>query len=300
MNYRKIDKYIEIEIDEKFNNKTIEEVFNVYRLSKKHLHELRMSKDVFINELPIYQNFKQILKMNDQFKFPIFIEEEIDFNAQNIKIDIVYEDDFILVINKQPNIDVHPAEKNGLDTLVNGVAYYYQQTHQKCRVRYIHRLDHDTTGAIIFVKNYFVHNLYDYMLSNKEIKRLYIALVKNKPINKTGLIDKPIGRDRHHNQKRIISKTGDDALTKYTVLKNYDDYNMIELELFTGRTHQIRVHMASINCPLLGDELYGERSNLISRQALHAYKVVLIHPITLIPFIIDVPLPNDIKSLLNN
>lgn len=300
MNYQRINQYLVITINQQFQNKTIEEFLNHYHLSKKMIHSLRMSHDIFLNDELVAQNFTWRLKQNDQLKIPIFIDEEIDFIPQPIPIDIVYEDDFLLVVNKTANIEVHPSKKNGLNTLVNAVAFHYQQTNQKHRVRYIHRLDKDTTGAIIFVKNYFTHNLYDYLLTNKIIKRYYIALIENIPPKNQAIINQKIGKDRHHNQKRIVSKTGMIAKTHYQVITKYNHYTLVKLELFTGRTHQIRVHMASINCPLLGDTLYGKKSPLINRQALHAYQVLLLHPLPLSPFILEVPIPDDIKKLTSS
>ncbi len=298
MNYKREKEYLVLLIDETFDNKTIEEIFQFYHISKKEIHRLRMSRNVWVNQEEINQDFNYHLKTNDHLKFPVFFDEEIDFIAQNIPIDKMYEDDFILIINKPPFIEVHPDNKKGLNTLVNAVANYYQQTNQHHRIRYIHRLDRDTSGAIIFVKNYFVHNLYDFLLSKKEIKRHYLALTVQTPHPEKGYITKAIGSDRHHNQRRIISKTGLLAKTYYEVIEKYPKYTFIRLELFTGRTHQIRVHLASINCPILGDTLYGEESPLINRQALHAYEVWILHPVTLFPFKIEIPLPKDMKKLL--
>lgn len=300
MDYKKIEKNIEILIDEKFENLSIQHFFENYHLSKKHIHELRMSKAVFLNNEPIFQNFHTLLKDNDKLSFPFFIDEEIDFIAQDIPLDIVYEDDFILVINKQANIEVHPDSKVGLNTVVNAVSYYYQQTKQNHRIRYIHRLDKDTTGIIVFVKQYFVHNLYDYLLSQKLIKRYYKAICENNPKKQTGIILAPIAKDRHHSLKRIVSKTGSFAKTKYRVLQTIDNQSFLDIEIFTGRTHQIRVHLASINCPIVGDPLYGIVSEKINRQALHAYKIKLIHPITLEPFTLNIPLPKDMVLLLES
>lgn len=297
MNYKRIDNYLEIEINK---DVSIIDIFKKYRLSKKNIHNLRMSKNVYVNNKAINQNLNTLLKSGDKLKLPIFTPMEIDFISQDIPIDIVYEDDFILVINKSANIEVHPDNKKGINTLVNGVANYYKKTNQKCLVRYIHRLDKDTTGGIIFTKNYFVQNLLDDMLANKEIKRLYLALVINKPNKKSGNINTFISRDRHHNQRRIVSKTGQLAKTYYNTLKIDKNYSLVELELFSGRTHQIRVHMKHINCPLLGDKLYGEASNLINRQALHAFKIKMVHPITFEPLVIEIPLPDDFKKLIKS
>ncbi len=298
MEYKIKRPYLELIIDHSFTDRTIEDLLLHYKSAKKLIHQMRMSHDVYLNDKGVEQNFNIRLKLNDKLRLPVFIDEEPDFLPENLPLDILYEDDFLLIVNKESNIEVHPDNKDGLHTLANAVSFYYQKTNQLHRIRYIHRLDKDTSGAIVFVKNYFTHNLYDYLLMNKEIKRYYMALVTGKLTDKVGIINKKIGRDRHHNQRRIISKTGDEAKTAYKLIKQYNDYALVELELFTGRTHQIRVHMASINCPLLGDELYGEKSTLINRQALHAHRIELIHPVTLKRFTVNAPIPDDMKKLL--
>lgn len=298
MKYQRIGHYLVLNIDDKFHNKSIIELLHYYKQSKKSIHQLRMSLDVYLNNLNIKQNFEKILTKGDMLKLPIFTSEEIDFTSQDIPLEIIYEDDFMLIINKQANIEVHPDTKTGINTLVNGVSHYYKETKQNSRVRYINRLDRDTTGIIIFVKNYFVHTLYDYLIRNNKIKRYYLALVSNKLPQNQGVIEKKIGKNRHSNQKMIVSKTGVYAKTAYKIIKQYRNYSLIELELYTGRTHQIRVHMNAINCPILGDKLYGNLSPLIDRQALHAYKVVIPHPITLEPLTFIAEVPNDMKKLI--
>ncbi len=298
MEYKKAGHYAEITLDEEHAHVSLIDFLGYFYLSKKNIHKLRMSHDVYINDKNIKQNFKIVLQPNDKIKLPLFIDEAIDFIPQTIPLNIIYEDDFSLVINKQKEIEIHPENKTGLNTLVNGVAHYYKQTKQNHRIRYIHRLDRDTTGIIVFAKNYFIHNIYDFLLTEKKIKRYYLALTTGNFPQEKGYIDKKIGRDRHNRKKYLISKTGLIAKTFYKVIKHYPDYTLVELELFTGRTHQIRVHLNSLGCPILGDNLYGNSSPLINRQALHAYKIELIHPFTLKPFTITAKPPNDFEKLL--
>ena len=298
MKYKKNGEFIELIIDDKYVDKTILEFFQEYYQSKKLIHQLRMNQQIDLNQQSIKQNFHTILKTGDCLKFPFFLEEPIDFIPEDIPLEIVYEDDLILIINKPPHLEVHPSDKEGVGTLVNAVAFYYQQTKQNRRIRYIHRLDRDTTGLILFVKNYFLHSYYDALLKDRLIKRFYIAIVSSQPRKKQGIINLPIGRDRHHNQRQVVSKSGQTAITHYRVLKTFSDYSLIECQLQTGRTHQIRVHMKAINCPIIGDTLYHEPSPLIKRQALHAYKITFPHAFTkeLVTFEIDPP--NDMKTLL--
>lgn len=298
MKYWKESHYLVLTISKDFHNFTILELLKHYHSSKKLIHHLRMSKDVFLNGKNIKQDFSIKLSENDELKLPIFIDEDVDFLPDDKPIDIAYEDDFILVVNKPPQLEVHPDSKNRLGTLVNRVSYYYQITNQNHRVRYIHRLDRDTTGLIVFVKNYFTHNLYDVLLEQKIIKRCYLAFVHGHLKQKSGIINKKIGRHRHLSDRMVIANSGQEAITKYQVKREHKDYSLVELELETGRTHQIRIHLASLNHPILGDDLYGGKSPLITRQALHAYKLQLIHPVTMEPFEVKIPLPPDMENLL--
>jgi len=298
MDYRKEAHYLVLTIPQDFHNQTILDLLKYYHCSKKLIHQLRMSKDVYLNGINVKQDFSVSLQEHDELKLPIFTDEDIDFLPEDKPIDIAYEDDFILVVNKPPQLEIHPDTKMGLGTLVNRVSNYYQKTNKKHRIRYIHRLDRDTTGLIVFVKNYFTHNLYNVLLEHKIIKRYYLALIHGHLPEKKGIIDKKIGRHRHLPDRMVISKTGQEAITKYQVLNEYKDYSLVELELETGRTHQIRVHLSSLNHPILGDTLYGGSSPLIARQALHAYKLGLLHPVTMEPFVIECSLPLDMAKLL--
>ena len=190
---------------------------------------------------------------------------------------------------------VHPDQKDGKGTLANGVAYYYERRGMKNRVRYIHRLDTETSGGIIFAKTYLAHSLLDYWLSEKKIRRWYVALVSGTLKTKKGKIDAPIGRDRHHGARRRVSSTGDRALTYYQLKRQYQGYALVELELKTGRTHQIRVHMSHLGHPLLGDVLYGGAKDKMKRLALHSARIEMLHPITREPLMLHIPIPNDMK-----
>ena len=245
-------------------------------------------------------NFNEQLQVGDQLSIPVFEAEEIDFHPQKMKLDIVYEDDHLLIINKPAGLMVHPDQKNGRDTLVNGVAHYYQEKGISHRVRYIHRLDTDTSGGIIFAKHYLAHSLMDYWLSEKKIRRWYLALVMGRLKTKKGKIDAPIGKDRHHSARRRVAKNGDQAITFYQLKKQFKNYALVELELKTGRTHQIRVHMSHLGHPLLGDVLYGGVAKVgpLKRQALHSSRIEMTHPITKELLEITVPLPTDMQKLI--
>ena len=298
MNFQINENYLTITINNKFSGKTVNEFFIAYHISAKNIRMLSSNNVVFVNSECIQGNFNYILKMGDMLKFPLSIEKTVDFIPQYIPLKIIYEDDFILAIDKQKNIIIHPEQKTGLNTLVNGIAYHYTKNQNNSTIRYIHRLDKDTTGIIIFVKNYFVHNLYDYLFRENAVPRYYLAVVVGNPKKDKGVISASIGRDRHNSKRYRVSPTGKKAVTKYKVLRRYADYSLLELELITGRTHQIRVHLQALGHPVLGDALYNRQSSYIDRPALHAKKITLPHPISLRPFSLTAPLPDDIKKLL--
>ena len=293
------DDLLIFEIDNKMAGLTQREFLQTFYLSKKKIHELYMEKAILINGEIKSQSYQ--LEKGDAFSIPVFKNEPIDFIPQKMKLDIIYEDDHLLILNKPTGIQVHPDKKDGVGTLVNGVAHYYKEKGLQQRVRYIHRLDIETTGGIIFAKHYLAHSLLDYWLSEKKIKRWYLALASGTIKNKKGKIEAAIGKDRHHAAKRRVAKNGDYALTFYQVKKQYPTYALVELQLQTGRTHQIRVHMAYIGHPLLGDALYGnpKRTQGLKRQALHSSRIEMLHPITREPLLLEIPLPQDILNYIN-
>lgn len=285
-------------IEKKQANQTVREFLQQYHLSRKKIHELYMDKSVKLNEE--VANFNDVLQIGDQLAIPVFKEESIDFKPQKMKLDIVYEDDHLLIINKPAGLMVHPDQKDGMNTLVNAVAYYYQENQIHHRIRYIHRLDTDTSGGMIFAKHYLAHSLMDYWLSEKKIKRWYLALVSGRLQSKKGKINAPIGKDRHHGARRRVAKNGDGAVTLYQLKQQFKNYALVELELKTGRTHQIRVHMSYLGHPLLGDVLYGGPAKFgpLKRQALHSSRIEMKHPITQEPLKFEISLPSDMKKLI--
>ena len=273
---------------------TLKEYLESFHLGKPKIHELFSSKMIYLNDVLGKPN--DIVKENDVVL--IDFKEEIDFLPDANKLDILYEDDYILAVNKPCHILVHPDDKSKRDTLCNIVAYYYKNKGWSYQVRYAHRLDMDTTGVILFAKDSLTLAKLDQMISTHELKRTYLCLAKGKFKNKKDTIQAPIGEDRHHQQRKRISKTGKSAITHYEVLKEYKDFSLVEVVLETGRTHQIRVHLASIGHPLLGDELYGNFDHKASRVMLHSYKASFIHPVTYKRMEIVKDIPYDMKKLL--
>lgn len=212
---------------------------------------------------------------------------------------VLYEDDYVLVMHKPAGMNVHPSEASDPTiTLAHVVADHYQQTDQKCAVRHVHRLDEDTTGPVLYAKNEFALSKLDEQMRSKTIDRKYIAIVQDKVSDTLTVIDQPIGKDRHHKQRRRVSPTGQEAITHIEKLYSSTRASLVRLTLETGRTHQIRVHMSDAGHTLIGDVLYGG-SQEFYRQALHGEQLTFEHPFTEEIMTVHDPLPEDMIELLD-
>ena len=229
----------------------------------------------------------------------LFPRESRDYPSDWMELNILYEDEFTLVVNKPAGIEVHPSEKGQRKTLAHAVAAYYEMTGQDLRIRHVHRIDKDTTGPVLYAKNEFAQYQYDKGMREKTIGRVYVALAEGGVEGNKGRIDKPIGQDRPHSTRRRVSETGDPAVTHYEVVERFADHTLVRLHLETGRTHQIRVHLSSINHPLAGDGLYGGKRGIISRQALHGERLIWRHPWTGEKQQVTAPLPDDFREALD-
>ncbi len=276
---------------------SIEDFFHAFHLSKKTIHLFKQNKEYHVNNR--YVSPSTILIKGDQLTVKAFQQDDGMYPPTYGNLDIIYEDDFLLIVNKPPFIQVFPDHQTKIDSLSNLVSGYYQQQGYHIPVRFIHRLDYETSGLIIFCKCSFIQALLDYRLAHKEIKRDYLAIVLGHiPDHYYHRINKPIGRDRHHSQKMIVSASGKPACTYYQCITSHQDYSLIHCTLESGRKHQIRVHMAAIGHPLLGDKLYGKASPYINRQALHAHQLQLNHPITNEKMTLVCHPPLDMKQLM--
>jgi 23S rRNA pseudouridine1911/1915/1917 synthase len=270
-----------LEFSSNWNGHTIEFLLkDVWQAPKKLIHQLRMDKGIKVNGQEV--NWTTPLLPNDRVQIWLYKPEPFGAKPTYSELDILFEDDHLLIINKRAGVDVHPTTPEQTDTLANAVAFHLQCEGIFTKVRHIHRLDRDTTGAILFAKHALAAATMDRMLAQRQIKRTYVALVHGIIHKKVGTIDAPIGRDRHHPTRRRVSKTGERAVTHYRVLQVFPQkqLSLVQLTLDTGRTHQIRVHMSYIGHPLVGDVLYGGSDHFSSRQALHAAKIEFLHPIT--------------------
>lgn len=227
-------------------------------------------------------------------------EEKSEFEAENIPLDIAFEDDDLLIINKQPYIVVHPTKGHPTGTLTNAIMYHMHETEQAFKIRFMNRLDRDTSGLVAIAKNPHCQSSFMKQGQAGLIEKHYIAIVRGIMESDNGTIDLPLGRPYDDSVKRSVMEDGAPSITHYKVLERFQSgFTMLELQLETGRTHQIRVHLSHIGYPIVSDHLYGiEEHDLIGRQALHAKKLSMIHPVTGNRLSLDTELPEDIKQLL--
>ena len=228
-------------------------------------------------------------------------EERSNFEPQPIPLYPVFEDDDLMVINKQPGLIVHPTKGHPTGTVANALMHYMEQTGRHFKIRFVNRLDMDTSGLLVIAKNQNCQNDYTLQMKKNLVEKRYIAIVKGLVEAEEGTIDLPIGRPDPDNVRRGVMDGGSPSVTHYKVLQRFtkQPYSLVELLLETGRTHQIRVHMSHIGHPVLGDWLYGgENVNLIERQALHAARLSFTHPITGEKMMLEAPLPDDMKKAI--
>ena len=283
------------------NNKTIKQI-----LKERLFISDRLLTFLKKNSLILYNNDK-ITNLNILARLNSTVTVDLNFEEDNnnivpIKMDlkIIYEDEALLIIDKPAGIPVHPSILHYTNSLSNGVKYYFDSINLKKKIRPVNRLDRNTSGIVIFAKNQYIQESLIHQMQTKEFKKTYLAVVEGHLKKLNGTIDAPITRKENSIIERCVAENGEKSITHYKVLKqNFEkNYDIVECLLETGRTHQIRVHLSYIGHPLIGDTLYGNNSKYISRQALHAYKVEFIHPITnkLTQFTSD--LPKDFVSFI--
>ena len=224
-------------------------------------------------------------------------DETSGFEPQDIPLDIVYEDDDLMIINKQPGLIVHPTKGHPSGTVANALMHYMEQAGNPFKIRFVNRLDMDTSGLLIVAKNSYCQNDFTKQMRENTIEKRYIAIVKGLIDSDEGTVELPIGRPDPDNVRRGVMEGGAPSVTHYKVIDRYREHTMVELLLETGRTHQIRVHMSHIGHPVLGDWLYdGTNTPFIDRQALHAAYLTFTHPMTKERCTFSAPLPEDINK----
>ena len=279
------------------NYKNINQILKQeFKLSARLMHKVIINKLVLLNNKQI--DTRSSINIGDNVKIDLNYEEEND-NIVPVKmnLDILYEDDCLLIINKPAGIAVHPSILHFEDSLSNGIRFYFDSIGLKKKIRPVNRLDLDTSGIIVFAKNEYVQECLIRQMNNNIFKKEYIAIVTGHLKEKSGVINLPIARKENSIIERCISEKGQNAITKYEVIKELDSMSVVKCFLETGRTHQIRVHFMAIGHPLIGDSLYGSKSSLIDRQALHCYSISFVHPITKEVLNITCNLPKDMENI---
>ena len=280
----------------KYSN--IKEVLKAeFSMSDRLLLRLKKSDKIYLNGNVTSVN--HTVSENDLIECYLdYDEDSSNIIPTKMPINIIYEDEALLILNKPAGIPVHPSMDHYTDSLSNGIAFYFSKIGLKKKIRPVNRIDKDTSGIVIFAKNEYIQECLIKQMKSKQFVKKYIAVVNGNLDNSVGTISAPIARKEGSIIERCVNESGNIAITHYKVLKRTANYDIVECILETGRTHQIRVHFAHIGHSLLGDTLYGTPSDLIKRQALHSYEVDFIHPITKqnVKYIADIS--EDLKNLL--
>jgi len=284
--------------------------------SRSRLQRLIEDADALVNERPVKSSHR--VRENDEIEVELTELAAAKFEAENIPLDIVFEDEHLAVINKPARMVVHPGAGVQSGTLANAIAFHFNFEHsadgdpsKELRVGIVHRLDKDTSGLIVVAKNDEVHEVLSDQFREREVYKSYVALVHGSPRENSGKVDAPIGRNKHNRLRMKIANYGRNALSLWKVRQRFEKFTLLDVEIKTGRTHQIRVHLASLNHPVVGDEIYNEgRDNTVAdtntrnainsmdRFFLHAEKLSFKHPKTneLMEFVH--PLPEELVKFL--
>lgn len=289
-------------ITESDQNHTILQFLKKHLYTEKAIIALKKTPEgILLNGSWAYVNQK--ISSGDILVVKIIEEQTSEHIVpQKLDLDIVYEDEDILIVNKPANMPIHPSQNHYTDTLANGIAYYFAQQNKPFIFRCVNRLDRDTTGLTILCKHQLANGILSNMVSKRQIHRTYLAICQDDgSLPECGTIHAPIARKEGSTIERIVNfETGEYAVTHFTRLSHDPQkaISLIKLKLETGRTHQIRVHMKYIGHPLIGDDLYQSDCSLIQRQALHSFSLRFTHPITLQEMYFEQPLPLDMQTLL--
>ena len=275
---------------------------NFNELSRTMIKKLIESNNILVNDKSEKVSYK--VQANDNISIDIPEAKETKLKAQEIPLDIIYEDSDIIVVNKPKGMVFHPANGNPDGTLVNAILSICKNSLSgiggELRPGIVHRLDKDTSGLIIVAKNDKAHINMSEQIKERNVKKTYIALVRGNVPEEEATINMPIGRSTKDRKKMAVTKNGKQAITHFKVLKRYSKYTLLEIKIETGRTHQIRVHMAEIGYPVVGDAVYSNGKNEfgIEGQMLHAYKLEFMHPITNKHMELTAPLPQYFEEIL--
>ena len=292
--------------------------------SRSRLQRLIADGDVLVNQSAVKPSYK--LRENDEIDVDLTEVPTARFEPEDIPLDIVFEDEYLAVINKPAGMVVHPGAGVTSGTLANAIAFHFgvsgvqpvspggegQYPPNTSRVGIVHRLDKNTSGLIVVAKDEKTHESLSDLFRDRKVRKVYVSLVHGNPRDNTGVIDRPMARDRWHRTKMTVAANGRNALSLWKVRTRFDKFALVEVEIKTGRTHQVRVHLASINHPVVGDETYNEgRDNTVAnidiknairimgRFFLHAEKLSFTHPVTGEQMNFNQPLPTELLELLD-
>lgn len=280
----RLDQYLKEELD----------------ISRSKVQKLIKEEKIKVNGKVVNSSYKvkigDLIEVHDELDFEINIEKE------DIPLDIVYEDEYLLIINKKSGMVVHPAPGNYSGTLVNALLGKFSLSNDAIRPGIVHRIDKDTSGLLVVAKDDKTHFLLSEMIKKKEVERLYLAIVDGVIKNETGTIDAPIGRDPNNRQKMLVTDVNSkDAITHFRVLKRFKNNTLIECKLETGRTHQIRVHMQYIGFPISNDPVYNKSKKTTPfGQMLHSKSIRFVHPITKKELYFECDVPKEFKDFLKS
>lgn len=285
------EHYFLMRVRGNLHNKRLMDFFKTMNVAKNKTQYLLNNHCCYINGELCDET--KLLSQNDYLMIDINNFEKIDYLPTKFNLDILYEDEYLLIINKPSGHIIYDKETNL--SVANFIANYYYEIGLNSTIRHCHRLDIDTTGCLVYAKDVITHSVMSKMFEENNIKKTYLAIAEG-IIVKDGTINSSIGRDRHNNGKMVIYGNGQKALTNYKVISKNQNFTLLGVEIKTGRTHQIRVHLSSVLHPLYGDKLYGAVTS--SRVMLHCYKLSFVHPILGTRLEIVAKIPQDFKNVL--
>lgn len=268
----------------------------VLNYSGRKIQKLTRQKGILLNKKAAFLQKK--VQTGDVLRVLTLEDVSYGVEPEPGSVEILYEDNYLIVLNKPAGLLVHPTGQTFRGTLSNYLAHYFQQQGAICTIRPIHRLDRETSGCVLFAKDSHTQGLFEKFLKEGNLKRSYQAVVNGIMDPPAGTIDAPIGPHPSKPNRRAVNLKGDEAITHYRTVKNLSGVSLIELTLATGRTHQIRVHLTHIGHSIVGDRMYGKGSVLITGQALHAFSLSFPHPVQQLGIAVKAPFPANFLRVL--
>lgn len=276
---------------------SLEEFLLGNKISGRLFRRLYRERNIFVNGE--FKRKDRSLKKGDIVSIKVEDEEE-NILPEPIPLDIIYEDMDLLILNKQPFMVVHQTKSHQKNTLSNGISYYFKTKGINRKIRFVNRLDMDTSGILLVAKSPFAHQQMALQFENNEVVKRYIVVVAGIVKKDQDIIDLPIGREEEKSIKKTVTKKGKEAITKYKVIERYKEASLLDVQILTGRSHQIRVHLNHIGHPIIGDTLYYKSSKYIKRQALHSHYLKAKLPRSKEDIEFKAPIPNDIQKLIDH